>query len=79
MKIMRPTMSNLAWPPSALLSGVPQIITIETTETTIEAMKMLRQLNVDAMKPPKSAASPEPPHEPMDHIETARCRPSPSQ
>jgi hypothetical protein len=62
-----------------LLSGVPKIIRNEITETTMDAMKIARQLMNCVIAPPNTAARPEPPHEPIDHIETARCRAGPSQ
>jgi hypothetical protein len=64
---------------STLLSGVPKIIRNEITETTMDAMKIARQLMNCVIAPPNTAARPEPPHEPIDHIETARCRAGPSQ
>ena len=48
-------------------------------EMVAAAKKIQRQPTFCAMKPPKSAAKPEPPHEPMDQRLMARWRPSPSQ
>src|SRR5690349_10539877 len=50
-----------------------------TTDTTAEAKKIQRQPTFAAIRPPNSAAKPEPPHDPMDHRLTARWRPAPSQ
>ena len=42
-------------------------------------MKIQRQPTFSAIRPPKSAAKPAPPHDPIDHRLTARWRPAPSQ
>src|SRR5690606_12976849 len=67
-------------PASGADSGIWRISRIEATDTSAQMMKIERQPNmVDAMKPPKIAVRPEPPQEPIDHIDTARCRWAPSQ
>jgi hypothetical protein len=51
---------------------VPRTIIIPTAETAAEAKKIQRQPTFSAMSPPKRAANPDPPHEPMDQRLTAR-------
>src|ERR1041385_5817770 len=49
------------------------------TDTATHAKKIQRQPMFCATRPPKSAAKPEPPHDPIHHKLTARWRPAPSQ
>ena len=60
---------------STLLSGVPRTISMPTTDTATDAMKIQRQPTFSAIRPPNSAAKPEPPHDPIDHKLIARWRP----
>ena len=61
-------------------SGIWRISRMEATDTRAEMMKIERQPSgVEAMKPPNNAARPEPPQDPIDHIDTARWRSAPSQ
>src|SRR5690606_1836324 len=67
-------------PASGADSGIWRISRIEATDTSAQITKIERQpRKVEAMKPPKMAVRPEPPQEPIDHIETARWRALPSQ
>ena len=80
MKVRTPTRSNLLEVCcSALLSGVPFIKAMPSSAITTEAKKIQRQPKFCVIKPPKSEQKPEPPHEPIDHMLTARWRASPSQ
>src|SRR4051812_23766325 len=49
------------------------------TDTAADAKKIQRQPTFSAIRPPKSAAKPPPPHDPMDHKLIARWRLAPSQ
>src|SRR5690606_32942741 len=70
----------LGRPASGADSGICRISAIEATDTSAQITKIERQPStVEAMKPPKIAVRPEPPQEPIDHIDTARCRSLPSQ
>ena len=64
---------------STLLSGVPLISRKLTTATRIEIQKIQRHPREEATRPPKSAETPEPPHEPMDQKLSARWRSLPSK
>src|SRR6185436_169533 len=57
-----------------LFSGVPLSRKALPVATAIDIQKIHRHPREDAIRPPKSAQSPEPPHEPMDQKLTARCR-----
>jgi hypothetical protein len=59
---------------SILLSGVPQISRKLAIATAIDIQKIQRHPIVDATRPPNSAQTPEPPHEPMDQKLSARWR-----
>lgn len=80
MKFISPmTSKGWAFPPATRLSGVPRMSSIATRQTTVEMRKIQIHPRVLAIVPPKTAAEPAPPKEPIDHIETARCRAGPSQ
>ena len=80
MKVTMPARSSVALPSlSTLLSGVPRIISMPSTDTAAQAKKIERQPKFCVIRPPNSAHRPEPPHEPIDHIDTARWRSAPSQ
>ena len=77
MNTHRPRTSNERLGPtcSTLLSGVPVMSRNAMIEMTIEAMKIPRQPPAYCTTaPPNRAERPEPPQEPIDHIETARWR-----
>src|SRR5690348_10232964 len=55
-----------------LLSGAPRSSRKLMTATTIDIQKIQRHPRVEATRPPNSAETPEPPHDPIDQKLTAR-------
>src|SRR6185369_198034 len=67
MKEVKPDQSKRCFCGAAtLLSGAPRNKTKLITATRIDIQKIQRHPRADATSPPKSAETPEPPHDPMD-------------
>ena len=70
------------WPVASGTPGRRRVLgsgSSDSTPTTIEMTKIERHPKNDAaIKPPKRAQNPEPPHEPIDQNDTARLRCAPS-
>ena len=80
MNVRKPNQSNRGWlAVVTLVSGVLLSRNALTAATAIDIQKIHRHPTEDAIRPPKSAQSPEPPQEPMDQKLTARCRCLPSK
>lgn len=80
MKVSIPGKSSFCSPwPNALLSGAPRIMSIPISEIAAAAKNIHLHPTLATITPPKSAAKPEPPHDPIDHKLMARCRGFPSQ
>ena len=73
MNAMKPGQSNRRFSTVlTLLSDVPLSRRALRAVTAIDIQKIQRHPSEDATRPPNSAQSPEPPHEPMDQKLTAR-------
>jgi|SRR6185503_583205 len=80
MKAVKPYQSKRRFSGDAtLLSGAPRKKRKLMTATRIDIQKIQRHPTEEATRPPKSAETPEPPHEPMDQKLTARWRSLPSK
>src|ERR1051325_5403422 len=73
MKVVKPYQSKRVFcVETPLLSGAPRNNRKLITATTIDIQKIQRHPREEATRPPKSAETPEPRHDPMDQKLTAR-------